>query len=102
MMIADHGPNNEELKTIAEAEGLSVPTEIKGANAENMQAVQEATAENFDQIYAERQVAAHEAAVALYQQYSESEGDGPLVDYANKSLPVLQQHLEDAKGLEAQ
>lgn len=101
-MVADHTPNNEELKTIAEAEGLTVPTEIMGPMAEHMEAVQAAEGEAFDAAYAEHQVAAHETAVELYQGYAEGGDNDALKAYAEKSLPVLQKHLEDAQGLTTQ
>lgn len=102
MMITDHTANNEELKAAAEAAGVTVPTEIAGAAAENMEAVQAAEGEGFDAVYAERQVAQHEAAVQLYEGYAQSGMDEALKAYAEKSLPALQQHLEQAQGLAAQ
>lgn len=101
-MVADHTPNNEELMAIATAAGLTPPAEIMGANAENMKAVQDATGDAFDKTYAEKQVAAHEAAVTLYQAYAEGGQEQSLKAYAEKSLPVLQEHLENAKAMAAQ
>lgn len=101
MMVTDHTANNEELKAAAEAEGLTVPTEIEGAAAENMEAVEAAEGEGFDAVYAERQVAQHEAAVQLFEAYAQTGMEEALKAYAEKSLPVLQQHLEQAQGLTA-
>lgn len=101
-MVTDHTANNQELQTTAQAEGLTVPTEITGPNAENLQAVQAAEGDGFDSVYAARQTAAHEAAVKLYQGYAESGDNAALVAYAKKSLPVLEQHLEHAKALPGQ
>lgn len=102
MMVTDHTANNAELAAVAEAQGLTVPTEIAGANAENMQAVAAAEGDAFDAVYAERQKATHEAAVQLYESYVESGDDEALVAYAEKSLPVLSQHLEQAQALPAE
>lgn len=102
MMVTDHSANNEELKAAAEAEGLTVPAEIMGKPAEQLQAVQAAEGEQFDPVYTTEQVAAHEAAVALYESYVEGGDNDALKAYAEKSLPVLRQHLEQASGLAGQ
>lgn len=102
MMVTDHTANNEELKATAEAEGLSVPTEITGAAAENMETVSGTEGDAFDGVYVERQTAAHEAAIQLYERYVEAGDNEALKAYAEKSLPVLNQHLEHAQGLAAE
>jgi putative membrane protein len=101
-MIADHTENNEALMAIAQEQGLTVPEEIAGPPADHMQAVEAAEGDDFDSVYVEHQVAAHQATVELFQTYAESGDVEPLVAYAESSLPTLQQHLEQAQALAGQ
>ena len=102
MMIRDHTANSGDLAAMATNQGLLIPDELAPPHAEMMQAVEAAQGEAFDAAYAENQVAAHEAAVALYGSYAEGGDNDLLIGYARDSLPVLQQHLEQARELAAQ
>ena len=76
-----------------------MPTEIASPHTEMMQTLQDAEGEAFDTAYVQNQATAHETAVTLYQTYAEGGDNEALMAYAQKSLPVLQQHLEHAQGL---
>lgn len=102
MMITDHSTNNQELMAIAEEQGLTVPAEIMGQPAEHMQAVQTAEGEQFDLVYVEHQIAAHQSMIQLFQSYAEAGDVEPLVSYAESTLPILQQHLDHAQELAGQ
>lgn len=98
-MIADHTANNQELMATAQAEGLTMPTQISSPHAELMDTLQGAQGDAFDTAYMQAQTTAHETAVTLYQTYAQNGDNQALVAYAQKSLPVLQQHLEHAQGM---
>lgn len=97
-MITDHTANNQELIATAQAEGLTVPTQISSPQAELMQTIQGAEGDAFDTAYVQAQTTAHEA-VTLYQTYAQGGDNQALVAYAQKSLPALQQHLEHVQGM---
>ena len=98
-MITDHTANNQELMATAQSAGLTVPAAISSPHAELMQGLQGAEGGAFDTSYAQAQVTAHETAVTLYQTYAQNGDEQALKAYAEKSLPVLQQHLEHAQEL---
>ena len=98
-MVADHTANNQELIATAQAEGLTVPTQISSPQAELMQTIQGAEGDAFDSAYVQAQTTAHETAVTLYQTYAQGGDNQALVAYAQKSLPALQQHLEHVQGM---
>lgn len=98
-MITDHTANNQELMATAQAEGLTVPTQISSPQAELMQTIQGAEGDAFDTAYVQAQTTAHETAVTLYQTYAQGGDNQALVAYAQKSLPALQQHLEHVQGM---
>lgn len=101
-MIRDHTATSGDLVAMATNQGLLVPDELAPPHAGMMQEVEAAQGPDFDAAYARAQVAAHEAAVALYGAYAEGGDNDLLIGYARDSLPVLQQHLEQARGLATQ
>ncbi|MNF08689.1 hypothetical protein D3C81_1758680 [compost metagenome] len=55
--------------------------------------------ESFDAAYANNQVNAHEEAVKLFKDAAENADDPEIKQFAQATLPVLQQHLEMAQQL---
>lgn len=99
MMITDHTAVSDELKAIAEGKGLTVPTEIAGPPAEHMSAVQAAEGDSFDQTYMQHQVQAHEETIMMFQAEAQNGSDPDLRAFAEKTLPALNTHLQQAQGL---
>jgi putative membrane protein len=89
---------NADEKKFAEqmiTDHTKTTTEIKG-----MVESGDAKADNFASDYDSMQVSAHKDAVSLFERYSKS-GDNPkLKDWAGKTLPTLQHHLEMAQSLD--
>jgi len=99
MMITDHTAANKELKTIAEAKGLKVPTEIAGPPAQHMTAVQAAEGDSFDQTYMKHQAQAHQETIAMFEAEAQNGTDADLRAFAEKTLPVLKKHAEHIQGM---
>jgi putative membrane protein len=59
------------------------------------------TEKGFDASYVATQLDAHKDAVKLFQDYVQSASPGPVKDFATKTLPVLQHHLEMVTALNA-
>jgi putative membrane protein len=54
---------------------------------------------NFDRVFVRQQVQAHEMALALHSNYA-ARGDTPaLRAVASAAVPVVRQHLEQARGM---
>jgi len=65
-----------------------------------LQQLEKADGAEFDRLYVRQQVAAHQQAVDLFSNYSQS-GDNPLLkQWAAKTLPTLQEHLQLAQKLQ--
>jgi len=105
-MITDHTKANEELKTLAKKHDIEVPddtTLMKKAKAK----ILEVRDESFDAAFANNQVKAHEETIALFKKEAETvtddkkAGNTELKAFAQKMLPDLQHHLDEAKKLQA-
>lgn len=100
MIIADHNALNAQMAAAAQAAGLAPPPQAMMPEEQQMLAQLQATPRGaFDLAYRDMQVAAHQKAIALHQNYATS-GDNPtLRAAAAQALPKLQQHLAMAQSL---
>jgi putative membrane protein len=102
-MVADHTKANKELMAAAKAKGLEVPTEPDLIHKGMREKFERQGADaDFNEDFMEQMVRDHEATVKLFQTAAnDTTLDPELRALAKKTLPTLQQHLEDARALEA-
>lgn len=100
MMIDHHTKSSAELKQAALGASPSVPVtaQLTAAQQVDLDALRNAGAD-FDKVYAQKQVAAHEAARSLLSDYSTTGAPGPLRDFASRTVTVVSGHLEQARKL---
>jgi predicted outer membrane protein len=89
-MVDDHSKAGDEMKTAATAAGVTLPADMTATDKAKITDLNGAT--DFQTAYVDAQVKAHDDAVALFQSFAENGPDGPLKDFATKTLPTLQQH----------
>jgi len=101
-MITDHTKTSSELKSLASTSNLTVdiPTALDSSSQSKLDKLREAKAENFASQYDPMQVSAHKDAVSLFERYAKGGDDPKLKDWAAKTLPALQHHLEMAQDME--
>lgn len=101
MMVRDHQATTQELTQLAPTIGLTAPTTALDTEAQgNLTVLRNATGEAFDDAYLDQQVAAHEEAVRLFQDFIAGADEGPLKQWAQTTLPKLQDHLSRIQALE--
>jgi putative membrane protein len=100
-MITDHTKTSSELKGLAGGiQGVEIPTALDSSSQSKLDKLRNAKPEDFPGQYDPMQVSAHRDAVSLFERYAKG-GDNPkLKDWAGKTLPTLQHHLEMAQGLD--
>jgi putative membrane protein len=103
MMITDHAKTTQGVKDAAKKANLTVPTPTLNADQQQMMAaLHAASGDAFDQTYLQQQLAGHQQALALMQNYAES-GDTPALQNAAKTaIPIVQKHLARLKELTKQ
>jgi putative membrane protein len=100
-MITDHTKTSADLKGLVSSGDLKadIPASLDDASQKKLGKLRDAKADDFASEYDPMQVSAHKDAVSLFERYSKS-GDNPkLKDWAGKTLPALQHHLEMAQAL---
>ena len=91
----------KSLRAIVKIKNIKVdlPTTLDAKHQKLIDDLNSASAESFDKAYAKQQVDAHQEAVNLFKKY-EANGDDPDVkQFAEKTLPTIQHHLDEAKKL---
>ena len=99
-MITDHNSANAKLKEVARSMDLNVPLSLDDEHQQMLDEMESAQGEQFVQTYIKDQVMGHEDAVQTFQAYIKEGADSQLVNFANTTLPTLQEHLNMAKKLQ--
>jgi len=99
-MITDHTKTSNELKDLVPASLKSaVPTALDDSSQKKLDKLRNAKPEDFPGEYDPMQVSAHKDAVSLFERYAKGGDDAKLKDWAGKTLPVLQHHLQMAEKM---
>jgi putative membrane protein len=101
MMVEAHRKTTQELTGIVKAQGGKVefPTKLDSKHQKLIDDLNNASNETFDGTYAKQQVDAHKDAVDLFEKYAKNGDNADLKKFAQATLPVIQQHLDEAKKL---
>jgi putative membrane protein len=100
-MIRDHRRLAAQLKHIVRADhvDVQVPAKLDDQHRQMLDKLRHESGKAFDKDYDQMQQQGHQQAVSLFQSYSQSGGDPQLKQWAEKSLPELQDHLSMAQKL---
>jgi putative membrane protein len=100
-MVQDHGKANDELKQIASAKGVTLPSAPDKEHQRHMERLSKLSGEQFDREYMKHMVKDHRADVKEFEKQSKGGKDGDIKGFAGKNLPTLQEHLRMAQATEA-
>ncbi|HZR35439.1 MAG TPA: DUF4142 domain-containing protein [Nevskia sp.] len=100
-MMRDHGKANAELKQLAASKGVTLPDAPDADHQKELDQLKQKQGGEFDQEYAKGQVKDHKEAVSLFEKAAKSK-DADIKAFAQKTLPVLKEHLTMAKSLDDQ
>ncbi|NGT15780.1 DUF4142 domain-containing protein [Achromobacter insolitus] len=99
-MIDDHGKAGQKLASLAQSKGYQAPTEPSLVQQAKLKALG-LRDDSFDKAYVDEiGVSAHQDAVKLFEKASTDVKDPDVKQFAIETLPVLQQHLEMATGMQ--
>jgi putative membrane protein len=100
-MVDDHKAANAELATIAQTEGIKVPTALDKKHQARVSAITKKSGAAFDAAYAKDMVSGHTQAVRLFEQ-GEKLKDPKISSFARKTLATLQEHKGMADSLKTE
>lgn len=99
-MVTDHSKAGEELKSIALQAKIALPADVSKDDAELYARLSKLSGKEFDMAYADEMVKDHEKDVEEFQREATSGSNPQLKDFAARTLPILQSHLQQARGMQ--
>ena len=99
MMVTDHTKANSELETLISGKKIKVPGKLSSKHQKMVNKFTKLSGPDFDKKYAQAMVKDHTEDVAKFQKMSEKAKDPELKGWVDKTLPVLQMHLQHAKDM---
>ena len=102
MMVKDHSMANEELKAIATAKSIMLPTALDAMHQAKYEELKSKSGADFDKAYTTAMVEGHQKTLALMEDGSKNLQDADLKGFAAKTAPVVKHHLEMISAIQAQ
>jgi len=96
----DHMKANEGLAKAATDAGLRVPDKMNPEHQKVVDTFRDYKGTNFDEDYVKHMISGHEKSIELFRRASKEARDPKLKDFAVKTLPVIQAHLDAAKKID--
>lgn len=101
MMISDHTKEGDEIKTLAAAKGVTLPTEPTAEQKGIIEKLSKLSGKELDKEYIKGMVTDHEKDVAEFKKQSAEAKDADVKAFAVKTLPTLEHHLTTVKDINA-
>ena len=99
-LVTDHSQASTEATSLAQTMKITVPTKPNRKAQTEYEKLSKLSGSAFDKEFASYAVKDHEEDIAKFQKEAKA-NDGQVSALAQKTLPVLQKHLEAAQALEA-
>src|SRR5947209_15779825 len=98
-MVTDHSKANEELKQVATSKGVDVPKELSAKDKATRERLAKLSGADFDKAYMKDMVQDHTKDVSEFRAESTKAKDSDVKSFASKTLPTLEEHLNQAKSI---
>jgi putative membrane protein len=100
-MVDDHTKANDQLKSIAEQQGMTLPTTMNAKDQALYDKLSNESGAQFDKTYMSSMVKDHEQDLKEFNKEA-SRGKNPqLKQFAQQTAPILEGHLQMAKSTDA-
>ncbi|MBV9294408.1 MAG: DUF4142 domain-containing protein [Acidobacteriaceae bacterium] len=100
-MVDDHSKANDDLKSTADKEGMTLPSDVNAKQQAMYDRLSKLSGAAFDRAYVNDMVKDHEEDVKEFQREANSGKDAQIKDFASRTLPVIQGHLDKIKSIRA-
>lgn len=93
MLVQDHSAANEKAKSLAQAQGVTLPTAPKPEAKTEFDRLSKLNGDNFDKEFAKH----HKKDIDEFE--AQAKGGDEVASFAKDTLPTLQKHLQTAQSL---
>jgi putative membrane protein len=99
MMVKDHKAANAELRSVVGSLDISLPSMVSGGDKKEMDKLNKKNGKDFDKAYMNMMLDDHRKDVTEFRRAADKCSETSLRDFASKTLPVLEKHLDSAKAI---
>lgn len=101
-MVNDHSKANDQLKQVAEKEGITVPEKLSAHDKETKARLEKLSGAEFDRAYMADMVRDHTHDVTAFRTQARTAKDPAVKSFASETLPTLEAHLKQARDIDRQ
>jgi len=98
-MVEDHSKAQDQLKVVAEKEGISLPTQPATSAMDLHHQLMQTSGAAFDQLYIQHMLSGHRGAIDAFDNEIEHGHNPEIKSYAENVLPVIQDHIRIAEDV---
>jgi putative membrane protein len=99
-MVKDHSKANDQLKSIAAAQKIDLPTSLDARHQATVDRLSKLSGAEFDHAYVKEMVRDHDTDVKSFQREAQYGQESSLRDFAAKTLPTLQDHQKQIHDID--
>lgn len=100
-MVDDHSKANDQLKSVAEKDNMTLPTAPNAKQQAMYTKLQALSGAAFDKAYVSGMVKDHEEDVKEFQKEANSGKNPDIKSFAAETLPIIQGHLAKIKSIQS-
>jgi putative membrane protein len=101
-MVDDHTKANDQLKQVASEEGITLPDKLSAKDQATKDRLEKLSGEQFDHAYMRDMVMDHTKDVSEFRTEAKAGKDPSVKNFAQQTLPTLEEHLKQAKSVAPQ
>lgn len=94
MLIEAHTKMNVDVKTLADAKGVVLPTALTDDQRKELEKLSEKTGIDYDKAFTDKMKSKHEDAVKFYEKTAEKCDDAEIKGWASTTAPEVRSHLD--------
>ena len=99
MMVKDHSAINADLKALASQKGVTLPDSLDTKHQGMVDKLAALNGSAFDEAYISAMVKGHKMDAKAFKAESVATTDADIKSFVDKSLPVVEMHLEHIKAM---
>ncbi len=99
-LIDDHNRLNQQLTQLAAQKGVTVPTAVDMHRQRELDHLASLSGKDFDEKALKDSIRDHERDIRTFQDAAQNSQDPDVKAFAQQALPILQDHLNQARQLE--
>lgn len=99
MMVTDHSKANDELKSLAAANNITVSPTLLPQHQQHVAMMSQMKGTDFDKHYMDMMVNDHKEDIGEFKKEANISTNDAFKSFAAKTLPTLQKHLDSAQAI---